>query len=345
MRYEVIDEGDGLQTGVRLRDVVAGSSALILRYGFNAVSFRCTLNGVEKEYIWSQDGFPQPDHRPAGSGTPILAPFPNRIAGGRFKAAGRTWTLPCNEKNGSNAIHGFVLDRAWRIVDQGVNEEGAFVVGEIHASVDMPDRVELWPADYKMRCRYSLSGNSLQAEFTIENPDDKLLPFGFGTHPYFNFAAGVNSVSVNNPDSATSIDAGEGITIQSPAATRVLLKDCLPTGELSPVSGDLDVRNPRPIDGLTLDDVVTDLAVDDDARITHELVDQPGNTRLRIIHDASFPYAVLFIPPHHEAICIEPYTCVTNAVNLDVPWTTGWLQLLPGQSQTFRIAYDAGVIK
>ena len=59
-------------------------------------------------------------------------------------------------------------------------------------------------------------------------------------------------------------------------------------------------------------------------------------------HDDAFPYVVVYIPPHRKAICIEPYTCVTNAVNLgdrlgpDGPQTGLW-HLQPGEERTTLI--------
>ena len=45
----------------------------------------------------------------------------------------------------------------------------------------------------------------------------------------------------------------------------------------------------------------------------------------------AFRELVVFTPPHRQAFCIEPYTCTTDAINLQAPaWTPAWLTLPPG---------------
>ena len=48
---------------------------------------------------------------PTRSGVPILFPFPNRIANGRFECNGKTYQLPLNDSTQKNAIHGFTPRR------------------------------------------------------------------------------------------------------------------------------------------------------------------------------------------------------------------------------------------
>ena len=45
----------------------------------------------------------------------------------------------------------------------------------------------------------------------------------------------------------------------------------------------------------------------------------------------AFRELVIFTPAHRQAFCIEPYTCGTDAVNLQAKGVdAGWLQLAPG---------------
>jgi aldose 1-epimerase len=46
-----------------------------------------------------------------------------------------------------------------------------------------------------------------------------------------------------------------------------------------------------------------------------------------------FRELVVFTPPHGRSVCLEPYTCVTDAANLaDQGLDTGWRELPPGAS-------------
>src|SRR5262249_30607998 len=119
---------------------------------------------------------------PTRSGIPILFPFPNRIREGRFTWDSKTYQLPLNDSVKQNAIHGFACRRAWRVVDQGADERGAWVTGEFQGSRDAADTVALWPADYRIRITYHLNKNRLRLEARVDNPDRKVLPFGLGYH-------------------------------------------------------------------------------------------------------------------------------------------------------------------
>jgi aldose 1-epimerase len=44
---------------------------------------------------------------------------------------------------------------------------------------------------------------------------------------------------------------------------------------------------------------------------------------------------VVYTPAHRQAFCVEPYTCATDAVNLQARGIdAGWLVLPPGEKWT-----------
>src|SRR5207302_10517553 len=105
----------------------------------------------------------------------LLLPFAGRIRGTSFQFEGRQFALEAGDGQG-NALHGFVLNRPWRVTQQAGNR----AIGQFQASVDDASILKRWPADFRMTADYQLSGNTLVAAYTIENPDTKPLPFGFG---------------------------------------------------------------------------------------------------------------------------------------------------------------------
>ena len=80
---------------------------------------------------------------------------------------GREYQLEPGDAFG-NAIHGFVLNRPWRVVEQ----QAARVVGEFQASVDDPAILERWPADFRIRVSYEVRGPELVSEIRYENSGD-----------------------------------------------------------------------------------------------------------------------------------------------------------------------------
>ena len=147
---------------VRLTDPASGSTASIaVAHGFNCFEFRAAVGeGVVVDVLDSAPGFADTGDKPSHNGIPLLFPFPNRIRGGRFSWDGRDYHLPEDRvayDGAGNAIHGFVLDRPWRVSERTGNS----VTGEFRLSVDAPKRFELWPADFILRLRYTLAGAAL----------------------------------------------------------------------------------------------------------------------------------------------------------------------------------------
>lgn len=326
---QVDRQGEGLRESIQLVDTDAGSSVRIApNFGFNAFSFVCRIGGRAVDLLHAPDAFPSPGDKATAFGTPILAPFPNRIRGGRYSFGGEAFSLPTNE-HGKNAIHGFAVDQPWRVTAVGSTTAGAWATGEFQLSRDRPDHLSLWPADFVLRFTYSLRAQSLATLIEVENPDSRSLPFGIGTHPYFRFPI----------DSATD---SARCAIVVPAARQVELADYLPTGRLFPVTGDADLRRGIELSRRVLDDVFTGLESGADGRIRHHLRDQEANVELTISHGPEFPFVVVYTPPHRHSICIEPYTCVTNAINLATgDFDPGLWILAPGEKRYLEIIYEA----
>ena len=258
-----------------------------------------------------------------GSGVPILFPFPNRIRGGEFAFQGRTFELARNK--GANAIHGFVLNRAWEVVEHRATADEAFLVGRFQLSKQAPEVSDHWPTDAVIQVRYGLAGRRLTMTTTISNPTAVDLPYGFGIHPYFRlpFAPGG--------------DLGR-TKIVIPASKTWTLKDSLPTGAIVPVDSRLDFREGKPIEGLKLDDVLTDLA-HDGAEVVCRLIDLEKGGEFQLGFDRSFREVVVYTPPGKpDVIAIEPYTQTTDAMNLQAKGLDAGLRVLGhGQSDVLTL--------
>ncbi len=251
--------------------------------------------------------------RPTRGGIPVLFPFPNRIRDGRFFWNGRVYQLPRNDPAQKNAIHGFTPRNPWRVTDHGEDGASAWLRAEFQISRDAPDVGDLWPTDGRLTLTITLTRNALQYTAVVEAPGRGPLPFGLGYHPYF----------AVTPD----------CRVQTPAQARWELVDTLPTGNRLPVSGAQDLRQPRLIADLSLDDVYTDFPdtpPDADGLIERGRVEYPDGGVLRVRTAPAFRDLVLFIPPHRQAVCLEPYTCPTDAIHLQEREDVGWQVLPPG---------------
>ena len=300
--------------------------------GFNCYSF--VVDG--HEVLDAEPGFADGAGRPSGHGIPILFPFPNRIRGGQFSWNGTSYHLPAGiapDDGQGNAIHGFCLDRPWQVISQ----DSSSVTGEFVLSRDAADRRSLWPTDARIVITYSLEDNQLLADIKIDNPDAEPLPFGFGTHPYFRLPLG---------------PAGNArdCRVHVPAHQQWQLDACLPSGRRLPVDPSCDLRTGGTFGDLQLDHVLTAIA-DDQGQPLNELAmsvaDRENGRRLTQHCDGRlFREVVVYTPPGRNAVCLEPYTCVTDAINLDPSGSeSGWQVLPAGETWETRLSLFTGPLE
>ena len=283
---------------ITLTDSSAGSSAKILTgFGFNCYSFQAMHHGRLIDVLWSAANFISSEASPSGSGIPILFPYPGRIRGTTFHWEGRRYELPEGDGRG-NAIHGLVLNRSWRIVDRSSNR----LVGQFQASVDQPRLLASWPADFQITVEYELEGNTLNGTYRINNPSESPLPFGLGLHPYFRLPLGSGS------DAAAC-------EVRVPVFERWELVDMHVTGKRLPLKEKAALHSGLTFGETALDDVFTGMEAFD-GRCTTSIHDPGSGLRMVMTFGDTFGHCVVYNPPHREAICIEPYTCVPDAFRL-----------------------------
>lgn len=304
------------------------TARISLDRGFNCFEFKADVDGRIVDVIDSQAGFEEGAGRVSGNGIPLLFPFPNRIKGGRFSWAGREYQLPEDrvgfDGNG-NAIHGFCIDRPWRVVAQGDD----FVVGEFQLSEDAPDRRKLWPADFIIRVQYDLAGSTLHSRFEVQNPDKVALPWGLGTHAYFKLPL------------TAETDATRCLCL-APVTQQWELNDCLPSGRKVPLSADLPLVDGVYFGDRKLDDVFSGVPAD---IVECLMMDESAGLQIAQRNPGTFTELVIYTPPGRNAICFEPYTCVTDAVNLSRDGIeTGWKTLGPGEMFSTWIDISAELI-
>ncbi|MFG0239714.1 MAG: aldose 1-epimerase [Gimesia chilikensis] len=318
-------------TPLIITDPETGSTARILpELGFNCYQFHAMVDGQCIDVIDSHPEFETGEQRPSSSGIPILFPFPNRIAGGRFKWEGTAYELPpeitYHDKTG-NAIHGFCLDLPWRVI---AHEEN-FAIAQFQLSIDGRHRLPYWPGDAFIEVRYEVKGATLRADFRIGNPGDTPIPWGLGTHPYFK----VPLSAEGNP---------KNCLIESPATEEWILSDCLPTGDKQPIQPAHDLREGAWFDQLKADDILSGLPEDID-QYECLIMDEQAGLVLTQDYDSLFTELVVFTPPERNCICLEPYTCVTNALNLtEKALETGLRVLPPGSEIKTWIEIRAGKV-
>ncbi|MFZ9861514.1 MAG: aldose 1-epimerase [Gemmataceae bacterium] len=302
-------------------DLVApdGSKATIFpALGFNCFSWQVASSEGSLD-ILHQDSDLFPDGKPTRSGIPILFPIPNRVRAGKFHWNGKDYQLPLNDHIQQNHIHGFAVRSAFRVVNQGFDANSAFVTGEFQLSKDATNLLPCWPADCILRLTYRLRNRALALEAEVTNPDSKPLPFGLGYHPYFKlpFIKGLDA---------------EDCALSCAANSFWHLDECLPDGRKHPMDAQRNLNTLRKLRGFSVDDVLTDLpAFHADASGLMERGRVQGSTghAMTLNADGCWREMVVFTPGSRNTVCIEPYTCMTDAINLQQKGVDAGLIVLP----------------
>ncbi len=266
-------------------------------------------------------GYEADEMPPAGAGA-LLAPWPNRIDGGRYAFGGTEFQLALTEPAHANAIHGLTRWTAWT----AVTRDGAAVAlrSAPHGYQGYPFCVEI-DAEYRLE-----AGTGLRVAITARNRGTGAAPYGTGSHPY---------LTVRTP----SVD---GCQLTVPASSWLPMDDRgIPSGPVAPVEGTAyDFRQARVIGSTSLDHALTGLERDSEGRAWAQLAGDGGSgARVGLWAGPGYRWLQVFtgdsLGPdrRRKAVAIEPMTCPPNA------FVTGddLVVLQPGQSVTHTWGIEA----
>jgi aldose 1-epimerase len=261
------------------------------------------------------DGFGAEEWSHSGRGQ-VLAPWPNRLADGRYEYDGVRAQAALDEPEHRNAIHGLVRWLPWTLQTRHQNQLCLRL--QLHPSPG-------YPFSLLLELEYHVGREGLTVTTTAQSLDQRSIPFGLGFHPYLTAGGG-------KVDEATlRVPAGETLDLDERG---------LPTGALTPVAGtERDFTRPRPVGPVVLDAAFTALERDDDG-LARATIDAPGGASGALVWvDAAFPYLMVFtgdtlgdLTRRRRAVALEPMTCPPNALR------TGrdLVRLDPGQEWTGR---------
>ena len=259
--------------------------------------------------------------RPRLSGIPFLAPWADLLSEQAFWANGKKYTFNMELGNvrGNMPSHGLLVNSPlWKVIRVAADARSAYVTSRLEFW-KYPDLAAQWPFAHDYEMTYSLANGELEVKTTIANLSTDAMPIVIGYHSFFQI-----------PD----IPRDDWVA-HFPARIHVIPGEHnIPTGEMRP----LDVPNPLPLRGRTLDDGFTDLERDRDGR-AHFWIES-GGKKVETLLGPKYPVATVWLPngpggQPREFICFEPLTTIINGVNLahDGKWS-GLQTLGPGEKWT-----------
>ena len=318
-------EVEGFAVYVLQDSVTQATAKVVPTLGNNCFSFGLPVNGEWVDFIAPPPDLETLRKRPTAYGNPILFPFPNRIRGGEFTFEGKTYRFDKRPES-PTSIHGLLLNKPYRVESARADDESATLICSLD-SREFPEVIRQYPFPFELKITYTLKAAILTMDIEIENLGDVNMPMGFGIHPYFRVLLSPES-SPNN------------VRITVPVAKYWELDEVLvPTGRILNVSEDLDLQIGKPFEGMKFDHVFTEVHLSNG--VSRCIIDdQDAKIRLILEADAQFRELVVYTPPNRPSICFEPYTCPTDAINLETRGIdAGVIVLKPGEefSGTIRI--------
>jgi aldose 1-epimerase len=270
------------------------------QYQIQAGSYRAIVTGLGAGLrSLSYDDTPllvgyEADELPPGAAGDLLAPWPNRVDGGKYTFNGESYQLALSEPAQLNAIHGLTRFASWA----PVAVSGAEVVlrHEAHGQQGYPFSVEI-DASFSVAAE-----TGLRVTVTARNRGSRPAPYGNGFHPYLTMHTPVDACELTLP-------AGQWLPLDDRG---------IPSGPATPVDGTkYDFRTSRVIGDTVLDSALTGLSFGDDGRAWAHL--SAGGTRASLWAGQGYRWLQVFtgdtLPPDRRraAVAIEPMTCPPNA--------------------------------
>jgi len=294
---QIVDHGVPV---VRLSDAVHGVEVSVAP-GIGNRAYEMKVHGKNILYFPFAD-VGEFQKRPRLCGIPFLAPWADLLNEPAFWANGKRYAFNMELGNvrGNMPIHGLlVASPLWRVTEVKADARSAHVTSRLEFW-KQPDLMAQWPFAHEYEMTYSLADGALEVRTTIANLSAESMPVAIGYHSFFQI-----------PD----IPRDEWVA-HLPARIHVIAGEHnIPTGEMRP----LDIPNPLPLRGRTLDDGFTDLERDADGRARFSI--ESGGKTVETLFGPKYPVATIWLPAGpggqpREFICFEPLTTIISGVNL-----------------------------
>lgn len=241
----------------------------------------------------------------------ICAPWPNRLADGKYTYAGRAFQAVVNEPERGSALHGLATEQIWEVLR--VTEDSVGLACRIKAGPH-------YPSDIELSVSYSLGPDGLLSTVNSANTGQARAPYGVCPHPYL--VAGPGTL--------------DEWTLELPAREflEVTPDRLLPVEMKSVEQHEFDFRSPRQLGSLKIDHAFTAISRDDQGRARVRVQD-PAGTGVELEWGPEWPWVQIHtadkpVGPDRLGLAVEPMTCPPDAFNSG----TDLLHLEPGESHS-----------
>lgn len=239
----------------------------------------------------------------------ICAPWPNRLADGRYSYAGRSYQAAVNEPERGAALHGLVTAAEWELREK--SDHSVTLGCSVEAS-------GAYPAGLELTVTYSLDADGLHSTVRTLNAGTGPAPYGICPHPYL--VAGPSPLD----EWTLELPAEEFMAV---SADRLL-----PQGMRRVDGHEFDFRAARPLGAVRIDHAFTGIIRDQDGLAAVRVLD-PAGAGVELEWDGSWPWVQVHtadkpMGKDRLGLAVEPMTCPPDAFNSG----TDLVHLHPGES-------------
>jgi aldose 1-epimerase len=254
----------------------------------------------------------------------LLAPFPNRVADGRYRWSGRNHDLLPGRHGDRTIYHGFAREAPFELVEATATADSARLL--LRTRHITPDRYPGYPFALDLEVEYTVSGRGLGIEIRATNVGDTTAPYAAGWHPYFTLSRPIDGLVLQIP--AHTLIRTDASLIPLPGEDSRLPLDSRP---------DMDFRTPRRLGGAVIDACFADLSPGPGGRAETVLSDPATGAELRVWQYGGYMHVFTgdtLARDRRASIALEPVETITNAFNRSEHATA--LSMGPGRQREFR---------
>lgn len=249
-----------------------------------------------KDYLWEAD--------PAiwGRHAPVLFPIVGKLADDTYRYNGKSYSL--NQ-------HGFARNMEFQFISESENSLSCRLT-------QTPETKQAYPFDFVLTINYTLSGNVLETEYCVENPNEAVMPFSIGAHPAFALNWGENDriedyyLEFEKPETVKTHHLDQNHLLSDETETVLLNEKIIQLHE-----------NMFNRDALILLDLTSD-----------KVSLCSNNHKQRItVEFSDFPYLGVWAKPKARYVCIEPWHGYVDPAGTDgrIINKPGIIKLDPGR--------------
>ena len=300
------------------RAVVAKSGATLLNWELHR----------DRELLELTDGYRDRAELLEQSGVRngVLAPFPNRVADGRYRFDTQDHDLLPGVHGERTVYHGFARTLPFTVESATAAPDHARLV--LRTDEIRPGRFDGYPFALDLTVTYTIEIDQITLEIHAVNTGATTAPYAAGWHPYFQLGTGtgIDDLELRVP-SGILIRTDDALIPTDGPDCRIDL-DRLP---------EMDFRDGSPIGDRVIDACYADLRHGADGHAETTLRDPKTGRGLRIWQTGGFMHIFTgdTLPRDRRgSVAIEPVEVMTNAYNR--PEFASVLALEPGRERRFR---------